>query len=91
MENGTITVVEYTISYFYLLGFFASIGFVYHIIRTKEYKDTLLASVIIGCILGLVFNSTNLLEWTERILAAIIVILIGGFVAVGLKKVIKVK
>jgi len=48
----------------------------------------LLASIVIGFILGFVFNPINL-EWIERILVAIVFVLLGGFVAVGLKKVLK--
>lgn len=49
-------------------------------------KNTLLASIIIGFITGLIFNSTNLLEWIERILISIILVIIGGLMAVCLKK-----
>lgn len=81
-------ITEYATSPIYLFFFFFLVGFFFHLIRNKEYKGTLLASIVIGFILGFVFNPINL-EWIERILVAIVFVLLGGFVAVGLKKVLK--
>lgn len=71
----------------YILIFFILVGFVYHLIRNKEYKNTLIASIIIRIILGLLINSVNnwisLLKW---ILIVIGLVIIGGFLAVAVKK-----
>lgn len=50
---STVTTTVVDISVYFLL-FIVLIGFAYHLIRNKEYKDTLLASVIIGLIFGLI-------------------------------------
>jgi hypothetical protein len=72
-----------------------SVSFIYHLIRNNEYKGTLRASIIIGLIISLLsilrgdmnFNSLlyNLItiQWTLFIFISVI---IGGFIAVGLKK-----
>lgn len=75
--------------------FLVSLGFLYHLIRNNEYKDTLRASIIIGLIISLLsiargeieFNSLSYnlitIQWTLYIF---IIVIIGGFIAVGLKK-----
>jgi hypothetical protein len=75
--------------------FLVSLGFIYHLIRNNEYKDTLRASIIIGLIISLLsilrgemeFNSLSYnlitIQWT---LFIFIMVIIGGFIAVGLKK-----
>lgn len=75
--------------------FLVSLGFLYHLIRNNEYKDTLRVSIIIGLIISLLsilrgemeFNSLSYnlitIQWT---LFIFIMVIIGGFIAVGLKK-----
>jgi uncharacterized membrane protein len=85
--EGTLSYQAYYLSPAYFLLFMVLVGFIYHLIRNKEYKNTLPASVIIGIIFGLVFNSGDTpLFFLERTLLFIILIVIGGFIAVGLKK-----
>ncbi|BDZ69348.1 hypothetical protein [Methanobacterium ferruginis] len=76
-------------------AFLISVGFIYHLIRNNEYKDTLRASILIGLIISLLsilrgemkFNSLSYnlitIQWT---LFIFIMIIVGGFIAVGLKK-----
>lgn len=90
------TVTEYTISPIYPLILFFLIGFIYHVLKSKEYKDTLLLSCILGLIDGILFNPetsvpTNWIIWIGWLLIIVTVIIIGGLIAVYLKKRLKAK
>lgn len=77
------------ISPIYLFLFLVLVGFIYHLIRNNEYKDTLLASIIIGFILGLIFNTNlDLVKTVIGDLISIILVILGGFISVGLKKLV---
>jgi hypothetical protein len=83
--TGTTNV--YYLSPAYLLILLVFIGFLYHLIRNREYKNTLPASIIIGIILGLVFNSGGSLRFLlVETLIFIVLVILGGFLAVGFKK-----
>jgi hypothetical protein len=78
----------YYLSQAYIILFLVLVGFIYHLIRNKEYKNTLPASIIIGIILGLLLNSAKSLTFfLGETLIFIVLISLGGFLAVGLKKV----
>lgn len=82
----TITEVQ-IIPPVYFLIFLVLIGFLYHLIRNNEYKNTLFASIIIGFIFGLIFNTSfDLVKTIIMDLIFIILVIIGGFLSVGLKK-----
>lgn len=91
MINTVTTSTEvHIISPVYFLLFLVLMGFIYHLIRNKEYKDTLLASIIIGFIFGLLFNTSfDLLKTVTGDLMFILLVIIGGFVAVSVKKLLK--
>lgn len=73
----------------YFIIFLVLVGFLYHLIRNKEYKDTLLESIIIGFIFGLLFNTTLILAQTAILdLFFIILVMIGGFLSVSIKKLV---
>jgi len=82
----------YYFSPVYGLVFFFLIGFIYHLIRNNEYKDTLPASIIIGFIIALLaasatwFDDLIILWWN---LAIIILVIMGGWAAVAMKKLLK--
>ncbi|MCC7550986.1 MAG: hypothetical protein KO316_05690 [Methanobacterium sp.] len=104
--NSTITTYTTTATYstsptliliflIFTAIFLVSVGFIYHLIRSNEYKDTLRASIIIGFVISLLailsnnrtFNSMSYnLEVIQKTLFILISIMIGGFIAVGLKK-----
>lgn len=87
MSNITTYSTEYHISPVFLLIFLVLLGFMYHLIRNKGYKDTLIASIIIGFILGLIFNtSPDLVKTLKADLFFIILVIIGGFLSVSIKK-----
>jgi hypothetical protein len=74
----------------YFLLFLVLVGFIYHLIRNEEYKDTLLASIIIGLIFGLLLdNIPDLIQKLVSILLFIIMVIIGGLISVSLKKMAK--
>ncbi len=86
----TTSTEVHIISPVYFLLFLVLVGFIYHLIRNREYKDTLLASIIIGFLFGLIFNTSfDLLKTLKGYLIFIILVIIGGFLAVSLKKLIK--
>jgi hypothetical protein len=86
---STVTTTTTDISVYFLL-FVVLIGFAYHLIRNKEYKDTLLASVIIGLIFGLILVPVDdLLLYFLTYGKFIALVILGGFLAVGFKKLIK--
>lgn len=88
MDVTGVTHVYY-LSPAYLLIFLILIGFLYHLIRNREYKNTLPASIIIGIILGLVFNSAGSLRFfLVETLIFIVLVILGGFLAVGFRKII---
>lgn len=88
--NVTGSVHYYTLSPVYMLLFLVLVGFIYHLIRNNEYKDTLLASIIIGFIFSLLVNpATNLPSFLKWTLIIIILVISGGLLAVGLKKLLK--
>lgn len=71
----------------YFLLFLVLVGFIYHLIRNEEYKDTLLASIIIGLIFGLLLdNNPDLIIKLINVLLFIIMVIIGGLISVSLKK-----
>lgn len=73
---------------FYLI-FTVLLGFVYHLIRNTEYKGTLKVSVVIGIVIGLIINiNTDLVKYIILDLVFIILVLLGGFFAIGLKNLI---
>lgn len=79
----------YYLSQVYIILFLVLVGFIYHLIRNKEYKNTLLASIIIGVILGLLLNSAKtLIYFLGETSIFIVLIILGGFLAVGLKKLV---
>jgi len=83
---STVTTTTTDISVYFLI-FLVLIGFLYHLIRNREYKNTLPASIIIGIILGLVFNSAGSLRFfLVETLIFIVLVTLGGFLAVGFKK-----
>lgn len=85
----TGSAMYYHLSPIYTLFFFFLVGFIYHLIRNNEYKDTLLASIIIGFILA---GGAALTTWLDNwmilgwSLAFMVLVIIGGLVAVGIKK-----
>lgn len=79
----------YYLSQVYIILFLVLVGFIYHLIRNKEYKNTLLASIIIGVILGLLLNSAKtLIYFLGETSIFIVLIILGGFLVVGLKKLV---
>lgn len=88
---STITTVKEVqiIPTVYFLVFLVLIGFLYHLIRNNEYKNTLFASILTGFIFGLIFNNSfDLVKTVVMDLIFIILVIIGGFISVGLKKLI---
>ena len=90
------TVTEYAISPIYPLIFFFLIGFIYPILKNKEYKDTILLSCILGLIDGILFNPetsvpTNWIIWIGWLIIVVMIVIIGGLMAVYLKKRLKTK
>lgn len=79
----------------FIAAFLVSVGITYHSIRNNEYKDTLRASIIIGFVISflLVFRSDKefsslsynlrMIQW---ILYIFILVMVGGFIAVSMKK-----
>jgi len=89
MSTINPSVMAQYISPVYFMIILVLVGFVYHLIRNHEYKDTLLASVVMGLILGLVFNTNyDLLKTFSGDLIFILLVAIGGFLAVSLKKIV---
>jgi len=84
----TTSIEVHILSPVYFLLFLVFVGLLYHLIRNKEYKDTLLASIIIGLIFGLIFNtSSDLVKTVIGDIIFIILVIIGGFLSVALKKI----
>ncbi len=75
------------ISPVYLLIITTLIGFIYHFIRNQEYKNTLLSSTIIGIILTILFVPLDdLIYLFLQIGIFVVLVILGGFLAVGFKK-----
>ncbi|BDZ72027.1 hypothetical protein [Methanobacterium petrolearium] len=81
----------------FTVAFLVVVGFIYHLIRNKEYKNTLPASIIIGFVISLLFilgsdmafdSVSYNLKVIQNTLFFIISVMIGGFVAVSLKKLV---
>lgn len=80
----------YYMSPIYALIFFVLVGFIYHLIRNDHYKNTLPASIIIGFIIDMVVNPANgVLKFLEVTLLIISLVIVGGFLAVGMKKLMR--
>ena len=89
MSTINPSVMAQYISPVYFMIILVLVGFVYHLIRNHEYKDTLLASVGMGLILGLVFNTSyDLLKTFSGDFIFILLVAMGGFLAVSLKKIV---
>lgn len=90
MSTINPSVMAQCISPVYFMIILVIVGFSYHLIRNQEYKDTLIASVVMGIILGLIFNSSyDLLKTVFGDLIFILLIVLGGFIAVGVKKLLE--
>lgn len=77
----------YYLSPTYLLIIVVLMGFIYQLIRNQEYKNTLLSSTIIGIIITLLLVPLdNLMYFFLQIGTFIALVILGGFLAVGLKK-----
>lgn len=88
----TTTTTTYEISYLYILAFFLLVGFLYHYIKTKEYRKTVKGSILIGSVLGGIYgveSTLSILVILIWILGGIILVLMGGLIAVALKKILK--
>lgn len=79
----------------FTVTFLVAVGFVYHLIRNQEYKDTLPASIIIGFVISLLFilwgdmafdSVSYNLKVIQNTLFFIISVMIGGFIVISLKK-----
>jgi len=83
----TVTTHAYYLSPAYLLVIVVLVGFIYQLIRNKEYKNTLLSSTIIGTIITLLLVPLdNLMYFFLQIGKFVALVILGGFLAVGLKK-----
>ncbi len=82
-----ITTHAYYLSPAYLLIIVVLIGFIYHLIRNQEYKNTILSSTIIGIIITLLLVPVdNLMYFFLRMGMFVALVMFGGFLAVGFKK-----
>lgn len=89
MSTVTTSMEAHILPPVYFLLFLVLVGFTYHLIRNKGYKDTLLASIIIGLIFGLIFNtSLDLVKTLTGYLIYTILVIVGGFLSVSLKKLV---
>lgn len=83
----TVTTHVYYLSPAYLLIIVVLVGFIYQLIRNQEYKNTLLSSTIIGIIITLLLVPfTDLVYFFLRMGIFVVLVLLGGFLAVGFKK-----
>ena len=68
------------------------VGFFYHIFKTREYKGSIKASILIGAIIGLItgiLSTSHIIITFLVALNGIFFVFIGGLIAVGLKKIYK--
>ncbi|MDI6817830.1 MAG: hypothetical protein QMC87_00635 [Methanothermobacter thermautotrophicus] len=83
----TVTTRAYYLSPAYLLIIVVSVGFIYQLIRNQEYKNTLLSSTIIGIIITLLLVPLdNLMYFFFHMGKFVALVILGGFLAVGFKK-----
>jgi galactitol-specific phosphotransferase system IIC component len=64
----------------------------YHILKTQEYKGIIKSSIVIGAIIGFIIgilSTVHVIIIFLGILSGIVFVLIGGLIAVGVKKVYK--
>lgn len=89
--SPTLTIVFLVL----IAAFLVSVGITYHSIRNKEYKDTLRASIIIGFVISFLFVLRSNMEFNsfsynlrviQWILFIFILVMVGGFIAVSMKK-----
>jgi Ca2+/Na+ antiporter len=77
----------YYLSPAYLLIIVVLIGFIYHLIRNQEYKNTILSSTIIGIIFSVILVPIDdLMYFLLRMGMFVVLVIFGGFLAVGFKK-----
>lgn len=77
----------YYVSPAYILVIVVLVGFIYQLIRNQEYKNTLLSSTIIGIIITLLLVPLdNLMYFFLQMGKFIALVILGGFLAVGFKK-----
>lgn len=82
-----VTTHAYYLSPAYLLIIVVLVGFIYQLIRNQEYKKTLLSSTIIGIIFSLVLVPfDNLMYFFLQMGKFVALVILGGFLAVGFKK-----
>ena len=77
----------YYLSPAYLLIIVVLVGFIYQLIRSQKYKNTLLSSTIIGIIITLLLVPLdNLMYFFLHMGKFVALVILGGFLAVGFKK-----
>lgn len=77
----------YYLSPAYLLIIVVLVGFIYQLIRNQEYKNTFLSSIIIGIIFTfLLVPLDNLMYFFLQMGKFVALVILGGFLAVGFKK-----
>ena len=83
--TGSSQIIHLSPIYFFV--FIVLIGFIYHLIRNNEYKETLPASIIIGIIISsMSASTTSMLSGLRDTLILVVLVVVGGLLAVGLKR-----
>lgn len=75
-----------------IIAIFLFVGILYHYIQTNKYNKLIIGSILIGGILGASLGlivTTNMQVVLRIILICIVSFLIGGVIAVSLKKTLK--
>lgn len=77
----------YYLSPAYLLIIVVLTGFIYHLIRSHEYKNTLISSSIIGIIFTVILVPfDDLMYFFLQMGMFVALVIFGGFIAIGFKK-----